>query len=269
MSFISYAQNLEDVILWRIFKHIQNGVYIDVGANDPVMNSVTKAFYDHGWRGINIEPMQQYYQRLRQERAEDVTLPLAAGAEEGVFVYYEIPDTGLSTLNSAIAEHHQKNGWTVVRRTVQVMPLSFICRQYVKDSIHFLKVDVEGTEKQVLLGMDFQHYRPWIILVETIPPLSQGQNYTDWEYILLDSGYQYVYFDGLNRFYISHEKVEEIKPYFSSPPNVFDDYLRYSEYCLLCEKNRLVQENQELVQQKERLQEELSFTPTNLGRITS
>ncbi len=35
--FISHAQNFEDVILWRALKHVQNGFYIDVGAQDPVI----------------------------------------------------------------------------------------------------------------------------------------------------------------------------------------------------------------------------------------
>ena len=32
MSFISYAQNFEDVMLWRALKHISEGFYIDIGA---------------------------------------------------------------------------------------------------------------------------------------------------------------------------------------------------------------------------------------------
>lgn len=48
----SYAQHGEDVVLNRAFKHQQNGFYVDVGAAGPVQHSVTKLFYDRGWRGI-------------------------------------------------------------------------------------------------------------------------------------------------------------------------------------------------------------------------
>ena len=41
MSFISHAQNFEDVMLWRALKHIEHGFYVDVGANDPDVHSVT------------------------------------------------------------------------------------------------------------------------------------------------------------------------------------------------------------------------------------
>ena len=56
MRFVSYAQNFEDVMLWRALKHISNGFYIDVGAWSPDIDSVTRIFYEHGWRGVNVEP---------------------------------------------------------------------------------------------------------------------------------------------------------------------------------------------------------------------
>ena len=56
MPFISYAQNMEDVLLWRALHDVQAGFYIDVGAADPRLDSVTMAFYERGWHGINIDP---------------------------------------------------------------------------------------------------------------------------------------------------------------------------------------------------------------------
>ena len=44
MTFVSYAQNMEDVMLWRALKDVDQGFYVDVGANDPNVHSVTKAF---------------------------------------------------------------------------------------------------------------------------------------------------------------------------------------------------------------------------------
>ncbi|WET42222.1 hypothetical protein [Citrobacter enshiensis] len=68
MTFISYAQNLEDVVLWKALKNIENGFYIDVGANDPLIDSVTNSFYNNGWHGINIEPINTHFKKLVLER---------------------------------------------------------------------------------------------------------------------------------------------------------------------------------------------------------
>ena len=104
---ISYAQNFEDVMLWRALKHVESGFYIDVGANDPEIDSVTKAFYEQGWWGINIEPIPQWFERLQKERPRDINLQLAAGSEPGEITLFEITDTGLSTAEKAFVEGHQ------------------------------------------------------------------------------------------------------------------------------------------------------------------
>ena len=48
---ISYAQNHEDVLLNRCFGSQASGFYIDVGAWEPVLHSVTHHFYEQGWHG--------------------------------------------------------------------------------------------------------------------------------------------------------------------------------------------------------------------------
>ena len=105
---VSYAQNFEDIMLLRALGDVENGFYIDVGANDPVKHSVTKLFYDAGWTGINIEPVEQWFLRLEAERPKDTNLQLAASTETGITTLYEIFDTGLSTSNRATAERHEK-----------------------------------------------------------------------------------------------------------------------------------------------------------------
>ena len=75
--FVTYAQNFEDVILWRALKHIDRGFYVDCGAYDPTRHSVTKAFYDRGWRGINIEPILSLLQEFVVQRPLDANLAIA------------------------------------------------------------------------------------------------------------------------------------------------------------------------------------------------
>ena len=79
MTWVSYAQNYEDVTLLRALGDVASGFYIDVGANDPRFDSVTRAFYERGWHGINIEPVPHWHERLRSDRPRDLNLRVAAG----------------------------------------------------------------------------------------------------------------------------------------------------------------------------------------------
>src|SRR5262245_5878933 len=124
MTFVSYAQNFEDVMLWRALKHVSQGFYIDVGAAHPDEGSVTRAFYEHGWRGINIEPSDHYFSRLAGSRPLDTNLQVAVATAPGETTLYEVAGTGLSTLDVAIAAQHRRAGWEVRERLVSVRRLS-------------------------------------------------------------------------------------------------------------------------------------------------
>ncbi|WP_095052718.1 FkbM family methyltransferase [Pseudomonas sp. Irchel s3b2] len=219
MTFISYAQNFEDIRLWRALKYVENGFYIDIGANDPTQDSVTKAFYDHGWSGINVEPMSNYYDALCQQRPKDINLQCVAGESADDLIFYGIAGTGLSTLDPALAQQHKDAGMDVRSQTVKSRTLASICEQHARNRpIHFLKIDVEGHEETVLRGMDFTQWRPWIILIET--PWERDQT---WETLVTGAGYQSILFDGINTYYLAEEHLA-LKPAFEIPPCNLDDF---------------------------------------------
>jgi FkbM family methyltransferase len=230
MKFISYAQNYEDVMLWRALKHVKEGFYVDVGANDPVESSTTKAFYDRGWRGINIEPVTGWYEKLVLERQRDINLQVAVGDYNGELRFFEIVGTGLSTTNEDYAKRHAKEqGYDVYDLTVPVQTLSTIFHEHNVFDIHFLKIDVEGSEQSVLKGLDLTTVRPWVILIEATKPQTTILDFDRWEGLITDQNYQFVYFDGLNRFYIANEH-SELAEFFTVPPNHWDQYERFVEY---------------------------------------
>ncbi|AWJ93509.1 hypothetical protein Sp245p_27005 (plasmid) [Azospirillum baldaniorum] len=224
MTFISYAQNYEDVMLHRALKGVEKGFYIDVGANDPVQYSVTKAFYERGWRGINIEPIDAWYERLTEERPEDINLKVAVTDQPGILKLFDVLGSGLSTASGDVADRHRESGFETRELFVPALTLESICRDYKVGDVHFLKVDVEGAERQVLASIALEAYRPWIILVEATAPMSEEENHHLWSSLLTDRGYDQVYFDGLNQFYVAREHAE-LGEAFRKPPNVFDRFV--------------------------------------------
>ena len=225
--FVSYSQNSEDVLLWRALGHIKNGYYIDVGANDPVEHSVTKAFYDAGWSGISIEPLPVYHQAFLDQRPRDTNLASAAGAVDGELTLYDVPAVrGWASPEESVAELHRTEGHEVAAITVPVRTLTSVCAEYVKGAIHFLKIDVEGFEGEVLRGMDFARWRPWVLVIEATLPNSRSTNHDAWEHLVLGQRYRYAWFDGLNRYYVAEEHAE-LLAHLDIQPNVFDDFISH------------------------------------------
>lgn len=240
--FISYAQNFEDIMLWRALKHVEKGFYIDVGANDPIIDSVTKAFYDRGWQGINIEPIFSHFTDLQKTRPRDINLCCALGDQVGESYIWECEVRGWATIEKPVIENNIRNGISGTYHRVPLETLATICQEHVKGEIHFLKIDVEGFEKSVLAGGDFKKFRPWIIVVEATSPNTTHENYNEWEHFLTSANYQFAYADGLNRFYVSMEQSKLISA-LKYPPNVFDNFVLVSQI----QAHNRAQESEELL----------------------
>jgi FkbM family methyltransferase len=226
--FVSHAQQQEDVILWRALGDVKGGCYLDVGAAHPVEDSVSAAFYERGWRGINIEPVESLHRLLMEHRREDVNLPVAVADMAGTRVLYEVEQTGLSTLIEAHALRHVEAGHSVRTRPVSVVTLDEILRDHPLPAVHFLKMDVEGAEREALLGLNLETTRPWVIVIEATEPNRQVFTHETWEHLLTTRSYEFVHADGLNRFYLASEHGR-LRGAFEYPPNFFDGYLRHSE----------------------------------------
>lgn len=225
-AFVSYAQNFEDVMLYRALKDVQQGFYVDVGANDPIVDSVTHAFYLRGWSGVNVEPIPSHIAALQKVHPRDINLQVAASDADGEITLFDTDVRGWSTASQDIAQTHRDHGVTLKSYLVPARTLTSIFEEYAPADVHFLKVDVEGWEESVLRGLDFNRFRPWIVVVEATLPNSQVESFADWEQVLFQHDYHFVYFDGLNRFYLAAER-SQLAFAFRTPPNVFDDFVRY------------------------------------------
>ena len=253
---ISYAQNFEDVILERIFKDKFDGFYVDVGAAHPVIDSVTNHFYNKGWKGINIEPSPQLYYKLKNERSRDINLNMVVTTKDGIVDFHDIPNSGLSSLleentlsikdNEFQKDYNGNKVLEPAKISIVSNRLETIFDKYVKDIIiDFLKIDVEGAEKSVIESNNWDKYKPKVIIIESTKPNSQIFTHGDWEFLILNAGYTFVYFDGLNRFYLRNDLIE-LNELFSYPPCVFDNFVKYSEIKLQEQHNQLQEQHNQL-----------------------
>ena len=220
--FVSYAQNFEDIMLYRALKDVKSGFYIDVGAFDPVVDSVSLAFYERGWRGIHVEPNEHYAAALRKARPDETVLHSLVANHRGELPFFSLE--GLSTADEQIAQMHERSGAHIKRSSISSMPLADIFSLCGDRDIHWLKIDVEGFEARVIQSWMPSPARPWIVVVESTLPNSQIECWHEWDPMLQGFGYEYVYFDGLNRFYLSTDHLD-LKLHFATGPNLFDSFV--------------------------------------------
>jgi FkbM family methyltransferase len=232
---ISYAQNSEDIRVWRAFHAPVPGravpvggfTYVDVGANEPRHLSITASLYDLGWRGLLIEADPQLAKDLRTFRPMDTVVECAASDVTGTLTFHTVPGTGLGTLNSGEAGAAADRGFETIAVTVPARRLDDILAEYLKPKvgvardIHFMSIDVEGAEATVLSGLSLVDFRPWVLCIEAVHPGTNEPSQQEWEPALLRQGYLLAAFDGVNRWYVAVEH-EELLAAVATPFNSLD-----------------------------------------------
>lgn len=157
-----YSQGQEDLVLNAVFPEQATGTYIDVGANHPRVGSNTFQLYERGWRGLCLEPQEEYRAAYAELRPEDTFLCIAAGRENGTLPLY----VG-ERLNEEVYASLQKAQVHTAQRDVPVRPLKEVCEEHgVSKEFEVLSLDTEGTEVDILEGLNLNVYRPQIIIAE-------------------------------------------------------------------------------------------------------
>lgn len=227
---VSYAQNLEDIVLARALEPWRRpGTWIDIGAGSPHDDSVTKLFSNLGWSGVNVEPLPSDFASLCTDRPNDINLNVAVGELRGRADFFLGPlhSRGNSSLVAAHGIHDSS-------RTIEVDVVPFqdvaqnICRP-----VDFLKIDVEGYERQILRSIDWDSPPARILVIEATRPNSRERCDHEWRDLIPANQYEFALFDGLNCFYAL--RSSNLAASLAAPANIFDNYVRASQLAELAQ----------------------------------
>lgn len=223
-TFVSFAQNFEDVMLWRAFKSNPPSTYVDIGANHPTRDSVSYAFYLRGWRGITVEPLNSFGNHHLAVRPKDRFLRAAVSCSAEAMDLLEILDSGLSTGDKKLQNRLLERGYVGNSIKVPVITLAEIFAALDGQTPEFLKIDVEGMEGDVLKSWGQHSCRPKIVLIEAVEPNTNIRVDKIWSSELFKRGYKEVFFDGINLYYL-HEDNLNLGKNFLFGANVLDDFV--------------------------------------------
>lgn len=206
---LSYTQNLEDYHVSLAFAGRATGTYVDIGAGHPVADNVSFWFYERGWQGLVVEPQADLLALYARLRPRDTRVGALVGARDGEADFHKVDR--LHGFSTTIAAHAEKAGafgaaFTTERRPM--VTLATLFSTHALGEIDVLKVDVEGGEAEVLAGNDWTRWRPKLMLVEAVAPVTGEPAWEAFEPALLAQGYRFALFDTLNRFYVAAEHPE-------------------------------------------------------------
>jgi FkbM family methyltransferase len=183
-----------ETALVREFFGGRPGYYVDVGANDPVVDSQTWHLEALGWTGLLIEPDPDCARRLREQRRGTVVEAACSSPE----------NAGRELLLHRAGPHSTLEAQPIARgavaqETVAVRcdTLDAILRAHgAAPGFDFLSVDIEGHELVALSGFDFGYWQPSLVLLEDhVTGLAKHG-------LLVAKGYTLLMRTGLNSWYV-------------------------------------------------------------------
>ena len=207
----SYSQEGEDMILKRIFEKQSMGFYVDVGAHHPFRFSNTYFFYKQGWNGINIDAMPGSMKLFNTFRSRDINLEIPISNCDQILTYYAFNEPALNGFSKDLSqERNGKNGYFIQQEIkLQTSKLSLVLDKHLPTDteIDFLSIDVEGLDLDILHSIDWNKYKPKVILIEILgSSLSEIENS---EITLFLKKYRYTVFaKAVNTVFFVQDNIE-------------------------------------------------------------
>jgi FkbM family methyltransferase len=206
-----------DEIYEKYFGYPSKGYFVEVGAYDGEFVSNTSFLADHGWQGLYIEPIYDFYLKcLKRHNDNDVTVAnVAIGLEEGEKVIFK-GDT-LSTLNEDQVSRYKEIDWAQhisFSETVcdQMRLDTLMEKMEVPKNFDILVVDVEGKESEVFKTFDLDEWKPKMLIVELEDNHESFQKYPELvneikelRTFIHDKGYTEIFKDHINTVFVSNE----------------------------------------------------------------
>ena len=156
-----------DILIENIFRNQKNGFYIDVGCQHPIKNNNTYLLHKKGWSGINIDLDKDNIDLFNVSRISDDNINIAASNrinEVDLFFFHK--KSPINTIDKRTSQFQKAKISSIKKIKTNTLNNIIKSSKYSNKKIDLLSIDVEGHELPVLEGLDFNKYRPNVIVVE-------------------------------------------------------------------------------------------------------
>ncbi len=167
----SYSQSGEDLITNFIFSSqgINRGTFLDIGCHHPFDLNNTALLYEKGWRGINIDPIEERIALFRDLRQGDVNICAGVGERTEKSDFFLMEAEALSTFDPDVYENYLSQGYKLKeKREVDFFTIRDILDKTGVDSLDLLTVDIEGDDTSVVAQLLEYGVRPKVIICESV-----------------------------------------------------------------------------------------------------
>ena len=166
-NFVTFSQVGEDIIV-RQFIPEDVGFYVDIGSGDPILDNNTYQLYRKGWKGILIDPILENHLKNAMFRPRDKSILGVCGNEIGSKIFIQTTPYQFSYVSGADSIPNKGNDQYRINKSYKINQINLKSLEISirPDDPFLVSIDVEGYEIEVLNGIDWEYFKPRVILIE-------------------------------------------------------------------------------------------------------
>lgn len=143
------------------------GVFLDIGANDGVTFSNTRALVDLGWRGVHVEPGAAAFAKLKQNLPNACAYQVAVSDQDGEAAFHESDANSRHMVSSLVESERQKwSCYTFAEVQVETVTVASLLEGAELSQVDFLSIDAEGSDLLIFCQFDLSALGVRLVCVE-------------------------------------------------------------------------------------------------------
>lgn len=170
-------------ILTRCAERTKDFFFIEIGANDGVTQDILHQYIDkYRWRGILVEPVPYYFEKLKctYEANDQLALEnVAISDKDEIRDFYRVREgvshfpywsEGLGSFDLKVVLSHR---WAmpnisdyIVTEKVKCIALRSLLLKHDVKKIDLLSIDTEGYDYEIIKQIDFDKLSPLVLIYE-------------------------------------------------------------------------------------------------------
>jgi FkbM family methyltransferase len=163
----SYAQYRQDLMVIRQYNGLRGGYFVDLGAYDgKTLSNTFLLESEYDWKGIAVEPLPEAYKKCKESRScivRDDAISSTSGEMvafcqsdmlSGIRDFHLIVDKDPDFIPRHFFDDEYKGDIYVATKTLNEV----LDEENAPSFIHFLSIDVQGVEFEVIRVLDFSKY---------------------------------------------------------------------------------------------------------------
>ena len=196
-----FGEFAEDIFINRVFKNLDSGFYIDIGAYHPFKGSLTNLLFQKGWKGMNIDLSKDSIELFKIARPNDLNVNCAITDFNGETYYYQ--NSEINQQNSLLKSNDNQK-----KIKVDAFTLNKLLKINKIDECDYLNIDTEGNEFTILQNINFDIIQPLLISVEENNFDLESENKKKIINLMSEKNYKMINVIGVTMFFTINSNIK-------------------------------------------------------------